>query len=212
MRWLTQDHRGVRIKICGVQHTADIDAAIAAGADAVGLVLYPKSPRAIDLATAKELAEHCGDAIVPITLLVNPTQIELADIPTRWVQLHGEEDASVIALAATMYSVLKAVPARQISEVTALDKHPGVSRLLLDAPRGGSGETFDYDALSEVRDTLQSPLIVAGGLDASNIADAIATLRPWGVDVSSGVERTRGVKDPALIDAFCQAVRDCSPA
>jgi phosphoribosylanthranilate isomerase len=59
---------------------------------------------------------------------------------------------------------------------------------------------------------LQSPLIVAGGLDASNIADAIATLRPWGVDVSSGVERTRGVKDPALIDAFCQAVRDCSPA
>ena len=207
MSWEQADGDRVRIKICGVQCEADIDAAVAAGADAVGLVRWPNSPRSIDRDTAARLAAHCDDAIVPVTLLVNPSPKDLLDLPTHWVQLHGQEDLGTIAAAANLYSVIKAVPARDRDALAAADTLEDVHRLLIDAPRGGSGEPFDHASMARFRHTLQTPLIIAGGLDPSNVAEAVAMLGPWGVDVSSGVEATRGVKDAGLIKAFCNTVR-----
>ena len=212
MSWAATNGADIRIKICGIRREVDIDAAVAAGAHAVGLVRCVDSPRHVDRDTALRLARHCGDAIVPVTLLVNPTPQDWLDLPTTWVQLHGQESAQCVSAAAEQYSVIKAVPADDIQLVQAFDADQGVERLLIDAPQGGSGELFDHDSMASLRHAIRTPLIIAGGLHSTNVAKAVATLRPWGVDVSSGVEATRGVKDASMIEAFCKAVRKHSDA
>ncbi|MCH2138229.1 MAG: phosphoribosylanthranilate isomerase [Phycisphaerales bacterium] len=204
--WTTSHGDMVRIKICGVRTQADIDAAIDAGAHAVGLVLVPSSPRAIDVATARTLIDWCSDAITPICLHVDPTIEQLQQPPCRWVQLHGDEPDDVIHAAAASASVVKAVPAEHTDRLLALDADDTVSRLLVDAPSGGSGEAFDHEAFAATRATLRTPLVLAGGLDADTVALVIDTIKPWGVDVSSGVESTRGTKDHGKIRAFCDAI------
>ena len=196
-----------RIKICGVKTRAHVAAAIEAGADAVGLVLAAGSPRQIDLDTAHELADACADAITPVCLLVNPTPEALANLPTQWVQLHGQEDVSVIAKAAASYQVIKAVPAADEDAVWRADADPNVHRLLVDAPVGGSGAVFDHQRFEALARSLRTPFLIAGGLDPTNVARAVQQLAPWGVDVSSGVEATRGEKCPERIAAFCAALR-----
>ena len=207
MSWTTTNGEDIRIKICGVRHEVDIDAAVAAGADAIGLIRCQGSPRHVDRDRASRLAKHCGDAIVPVTLLVNPTPEDWLDLPTIWVQLHGQETPQCVTAASAQYSVIKAVPAHDSQLVQAFDDHEGVQRLLIDAPQGGSGELFDHDSLALLRHAIRTPLIIAGGLNSTNVAKAVATLQPWGVDVSSGVESTRGTKDATLIKAFCKAAR-----
>lgn len=196
----------VRIKVCGVRTESDIDAAVEAGAHAVGLVLAEGSPRQIDRATAARLAAHCGTSITPVCLLMNPPAEALRDLPTRWLQLHGDESDACIAAAAQDHLIIKAVPAMDAATLQRIDANSDIARLLVDAPVGGSGEVFDYDAFAELRSALSTPLVVAGGLTPATVPDAITRLHPWGVDVSSGVERDRGVKDHALIAAFCAAV------
>ena len=197
----------VRIKVCGVRTEGDIDAAVEAGGQAVGLVLAEGSPRQINLVTAARLAAHCGTAITPVCLLANPTADTLRDLPTRWLQLHGDESDACIAAAAKDHLIIKAVPAMDAATLQRIDANGDVARLLVDAPSGGSGDVFDHDAFVAVRASLSTPLIVAGGLTPVTVSDAIARLQPWGVDVSSGVERERGKKDADLIAAFCGAVR-----
>jgi len=197
----------VCIKVCGVRTEGDIDAAMEAGAHAVGLVLAEGSPRQIDLATATRLAAHCGTAITPVCLLVNPPADALRDLPTRWLQLHGDESDACIAAVAQDHLIIKAVPAMDAATLQRIDANGDIARLLVDAPSGGSGDVFDHTPFAAVRASLSTPLLVAGGLTPETVSTAIAQLHPWGVDVSSGVERERGTKDAGLIAAFCAAVR-----
>ncbi len=193
-----------RIKICGVTKPEHIEAAIAGGANAVGLVRVPKSPRFVDHATADQLAAVAADRIAVVTLLADPAMD--ADHWGTWTQLHGDEQPDTVHLFQQRRPTIKAIPWSTPEAILTWDAF-GVERLLVDGPRGGSGMSFDHDALARVRAQLHTPLVIAGGLDADCVTQVIEHIAPWGVDVSSGVESTRGVKDPARILEFCHAVR-----
>ena len=201
----------VRIKICGISEETTLQAAIGAGADYIGFVHFKKSPRHVEPEVAIELASMIPEGIEPVGLFVDATLDEMLAWPHEWIQLHGDEDEEIAEL-------LKAEGRRVIRgfhfdprEVARWDRCEAIDRLLLDgSSRGGTGETFDHHALEGMHDTIQTPVLVAGGLDPENVASALGNCRPWGVDVSSGVESSRGVKDPERIKAFCTAVRDAS--
>lgn len=200
-----------RIKICGLTREADVDAAVAAGADAVGFVLHPPSPRAVTAERAAALARRLPPFVTPVLLLVNPGPGELAvaleAVPHALLQFHGDETPAQCDAAGRAY--LRA--ARMAAGLDLLDfarRFRGACGLLLDAhvdAYGGSGRTFDW---SLVPPRVPLPLVLSGGLNPANVIDGILRLEPWGVDVSSGVEATKGVKDAALIRAFAGAVRE----
>jgi len=207
--------RRTRIKICGLTREADVDAAVAAGADAVGFVLYPRSPRAIPPARAGELAARLPPFVTPVLLFVNATPAEIAAgvaaVPDALLQFHGDETAADCDAAGRPY--LRA--ARMAPGFDLLDfalRHPRASGLLLDAHvdgYGGGGKVFDW---SVIPPGVPCPVVLSGGLNPANVTDGIARVRPWAVDVSSGVEIGKGIKDAALIRRFCQAVRAADEA
>lgn len=196
-----------RIKICGVRSEAIVRAAARSGADAVGFVRVPTSPRFIDAAGARRLAALLAPTIAAVAVHANADPGEIVDEwPHGWIQLHGEEVAIDERLAGR--TIVKALSIAAGEEaILRWDRHPRVHAVLIDAPHPGAGETFDHSKLALLRAELTKPLILAGGLTPKNVGRAIHVLQPWAVDVSSGVERVRGEKDPALIDAFCAAVR-----
>ncbi len=203
-------HR-TRIKICGLTREADVAAACAAGADAVGFVLYAKSPRAVTPARAAELARRLPPFVTPVLLFVNATPVELAAglaaVPNALLQFHGDESPADCAAAARPY--LRAV--RMAPEVDLLDwaaRFSSARALLLDAfvdGYGGGGKVFDW---SRIPADVPVPVVLSGGLSPANATDGVLRVRPWAVDVSSGVESAKGVKDAALMRRFCQAVRE----
>ncbi|MFO0872664.1 MAG: phosphoribosylanthranilate isomerase [Phycisphaerales bacterium] len=197
----------VRIKICGVRTAEIVQVAAEAGADAVGFVLAPGSPRRIDAETAVDLAATLPPWVAPVAVFADAEVDEMLGAwPHDWIQLHGREADVHPALARR--SVVKAVPITVgDEELLRWDAHPRVRALLVDAPRAGAGETFDLAPLVRVRARLGKPLIVAGGLTPRNVARIIREVHPWAVDVSSGVESSRGTKDASLIREFCDAVR-----
>ena len=200
-----------RIKICGVSRHEDVAAAVDAGADAVGFVFHPGSPRHVTVAEAAVLAEALPPYVTPVGLFVNaePAAIAAAAaaIPALVLQFHGDETPEQCAAAARPY--LRA--ARMAPGFDLLDfarRFEGAQGLLLDAhveAFGGSGKVFDW---SLVPRGVPHRLVLSGGLHAGNVGSGIRELRPWAVDVSSGVESSRGVKDAAAIHAFCDAVRE----
>ena len=200
-----------RIKICGVSRPEDVAAAVDAGADAVGFVFHPGSPRHVTVAEAAVLAEALPPYVTPVGLFVNaePAAIAAAAaaIPALVLQFHGDETPEQCAAAARPY--LRA--ARMAPGFDLLDfarRFEGAQGLLLDAhveAFGGSGKVFDW---SLVPRGVPHRLVLSGGLHAGNVGSGIRELRPWAVDVSSGVESSRGVKDAAAIHAFCDAVRE----
>ena len=200
-----------RVKICGVSRPQDIDAAAASGADAVGFVFHPASPRHVPLARAVELAGRLPPFMTPVGLFVNaqPDAVEAAclAIPQLLLQFHGDE--TVERCASFGRPFMKAV--RVAAQVDLLDfarRFDAARALVLDSPAegwGGSGKVFDW---SLVPRAVPHRLVLSGGLRAANVAAGIQALRPWAVDVSSGVESARGVKDAAAIRAFCDAVRE----
>ncbi len=200
-----------RIKICGLSRPEDVVAAIDAGADAVGFVFHPGSARAVTIEQAVALARQLPPFVTPVGLFVNADRrtIDAAvrAIPALVLQLHGDESPE--ACLATGRPFLKA--ARMDAELDLLDfarRFSGAQGLLLDAVVegwGGGGKVFDW---SLVPHAVPHRLVLSGGLRAANVGAGIAALRPWAVDVSSGVESSRGVKDAALIHAFCDAVRE----
>ena len=200
-----------RIKICGVSRPEDVDAAVGAGADAVGLVFHPGSPRCVTIAQAAALARGLPPYVTPVGLFVNaePAQVAAAAaaIPALVLQFHGDETPAQCAAAGRPY--LRA--ARMAPGFDLLDfarRFDGAQGLLLDAhveAFGGSGKVFDW---SLVPRGVPHRLVLSGGLHAGNVGSGIRELRPWAVDVSSGVESSRGVKDAAAIHAFCDAVRE----
>ena len=201
--------RRTRIKICGLTREADVDAAVDAGADAIGLVMYPKSPRFVDVARAAELARRLPPFVVPVALFVNASPAEIAAatqaIPHLTLQFHGDETPEDCRAAARPY--LRA--ARMAPSLDLLDfaaRYADAQALLLDAHvegYGGGGKVFDW---SLIPPDVRSPVVLSGGLHAGNVTDGILQVRPWAVDVSSGVESAKGIKDAEAIRRFCEAV------
>ena len=200
-----------RIKICGVSRPEDIAAAVDAGADAVGFVFHPGSPRFLSTERARVLAATLPPYVTPVGLFVNaePATVAavVAAIPALVLQFHGDETPEECAAAGRPY--LRA--ARMAPGFDLLDfarRFSEAQGLLLDAhvqAYGGSGKVFDW---SLVPRAVPHRLVLSGGLHAGNVGSGIRELRPWAVDVSSGVESARGVKDAAAIHAFCDAVRE----
>ena len=200
-----------RIKICGVSREADIAAAVEAGADAVGLVFHPGSPRFVTAERAAQLTRTLPPYVTPVGLFVNAAQAEveriLALVPALVLQFHGDESPEACNAFGRPY--LRA--ARMAPGFDLLDfsrRYSEAQGLLLDAHVegfGGAGKAFDW---SLVPAGVRHPLVLSGGLHAENVVAGIQQLRPWAVDVSSGVESSRGVKDAAAIRRFCDAVRE----
>jgi phosphoribosylanthranilate isomerase len=203
-------HR-TRIKICGLTREADVDAAVAAGADAIGFVLYPKSPRALSAARAGELARRLPPFVQPVLLFVNASAGEidagLATVPGALLQFHGDETPAGCAAPGRAY--LRAVGmAPGIDLLDFARRFSGASALLLDAPvegYGGGGKVFDWSVIPA---GVPCPVVLSGGLNPASVIDGMRCVRPWAVDVSSGVEVAKGIKDAALMRRFCAAVRD----
>ena len=194
------------VKICGVTEPEHLHAAAEAGASFVGLVFAPQSPRCIDRARAERLLAAMPAALEPVALLVDAD----ADHPVlQWwrgrVQLHGGEDEAACArIAACGVELLRGF-AFSPEAVHRWDACAAIGTLVVDGPRGGGGVGFDHGALAAMVPGLRARVMLAGGLTPETVAQAAATVRPWAVDVSSGVERVRGVKDPELIRRFCAA-------
>ena len=210
MKGLDLPFRGTRpfVKICGVRTAGDIAVCDACGVDAVGLVFASGSPRELDPADAIDLVATMPPGLEPIGLFVEP-EIELVEVwPGTWIQLHGEESPErVTSIAAeTGHRIIKAIPFEP-EACRVWDEHPDVEILLVDGPRGGSGQGFDHAELASILPGLSTPVVVAGGLGPETVAEAVDAIRPFGVDVSSGVESTRGVKDHDRIRAFVAAAR-----
>jgi phosphoribosylanthranilate isomerase len=199
-----------RIKVCGFTRKEDLQAAIEAGADAIGLVFYPPSPRFVDLSTAADLVRMVPPFVTIVGLFVNadPATIRetLAAVPIHLLQFHGDEDEDFCLQFDRPY--IKAARVKPgVDLVQYAGCFPSAQAILLDAfveGYGGGGKAFDWKLIPP---DFGKPLILSGGLDAANVADAIARVRPAAVDVSSGVEATKGVKDADKIREFVAAVR-----
>jgi len=199
-----------RIKICGLTREVDVEAAIAAGADAVGFVCHPKSPRYVAPLRLRSLARHLPPFATPVLLFVNAAadlvEDALAAVPDAMLQFHGDEHEPACVRYGRPY--MRAV--RMEPGVDLLDcerEFHSAAALMADAPSdafGGSGTTFDWTRVPLRR---AKPLVLAGGLRAENVADAIGRLRPYAVDVSSGVEDAPGFKSAVRINEFIAAVR-----
>jgi len=210
-------HR-TRIKICGLTREADVDAAAAAGADAVGFVLWAGSARHVSVQRAATLAARLPPFVTPVLLLVNASAADIQQglkaVPNALLQFHGDETPT--ECEAPMRPYLRA--ARMAEGFDLLDfarVFASAQALLLDAHvagYGGAGKVFDWSLLQGVAPRVPLPLVLSGGLNPVNVTEGIARVRPWAVDVSSGVEVSKGVKDAALIRRFCQAVQQADAA
>ena len=211
-----------RIKICGLTREADVDEAVDAGADALGFVLYAKSPRHVTLQRAVELAGRLPPFVTPVLLLVNasPQEVRAATdaLPQALLQFHGDETPAQCDAAGRPY--LRA--ARIATDGAVAHAHDGKARialldfaqlfsnaqaLLLDAhveTFGGGGKVFDW---SQLPPSVPLPVVLSGGLNPANVTDGVLHVRPWAVDVSSGVEISKGVKSGPLMRRFCKAVQ-----
>ena len=200
-----------RIKICGLTREGDVDAAVEAGADAIGFVLYDKSSRHVTLQRATELARRLPAFVMPVGLFVNASDAALdaavQAIPQLLLQFHGDESPQACSRAARPY--LRA--ARMAAGFDLLDfasRFSDAQALLLDAHvdgYGGGGKVFDWSVIPH---NVPLPVVLSGGLHAGNVIPGIQLVRPWAVDVSSGVESAKGIKDAESIRRFCDAVRE----
>ena len=203
----------IRVKICGLTREDDVVTAIEAGADAVGFVCYPGSSRYVTPSRLMALTSLVPESVSIVLVFVNPTSEEvrehLALFPRVILQFHGSESRPFCDQFHVPY--IKAVQVRTSEDLLcAQNEYPMANALVADTPgeaHGGTGETFNWDAVAAVRDQIHKPLIVAGGLREQNVREAITRMRPWAVDVASGVETARGIKDHDKILSFMQAVR-----
>lgn len=200
------------VKICGITRIEDGLAAAHAGAHAIGLVFHPASPRFVDMARAREVIERLPPFVTAVGLFVDPEPQAVLDVlrevPLHLLQFHGDEPAALCASFGLPYlKACRMAPGTDLLQYAAL--HVRAKGLLLDAfidgAHGGTGRSFDWNLIP--RD-LPLPVVLAGGLTPANVGEAVRAVRPWAVDVSSGVEREKGVKDAAKIAAFIRGVRD----
>lgn len=202
-------HR-TRIKICGLTREEDVRAAVAAGADAIGFVFYPPSPRYVSFERAAELARLVPPFVSTVGLFVNPApdfvREALAKVPLQVLQFHGDEqETNCVGFGLPYIKAARMRPGLDLLKYAAC--FPGAQGLLVDAfveGYGGGGETFDW---SLIPSKLPLPLILSGGLNAGNVAEAVRCVQPWAVDVSSGVEAAKGIKDAVRIIEFVAGVQ-----
>lgn len=201
-----------RVKICGITRIEDGLAAAQLGADAIGLVFYEATPRYVTVDQARAIAQALPPFVTRVGLFVDVdadrVRATISAVGLDILQFHGEESAETYRAFGRPY--LKAVRMRDDVDLYAQQRaYPDAMGLLLDAyvkhAPGGSGKTFDWRIVP--RD-LEKPIILAGGLTADNVKDAIKVVQPFAVDVSSGVEKAKGVKDPEKISAFINRVRE----
>lgn len=216
----------VEVKICGLKTEAALDAALASGADYVGLVFCAQSPRNIDIETARRLAERARGQAKIVALLVDPDDVQLdvviAAVAPDVLQLHGSETPERVVEIAKRYGrpVLKAIAVADADDALAALAYAGkADRILFDAKApaagagalpGGNGIPFDWHVLNDMRGKLD--YMLSGGLTPGNVAEAIRLTGATAVDVSSGVERRRGEKDIELIHSFLQAAKTAREA
>ena len=207
------------VKICGIAHPDALDAALEAGADLIGLVRFPRSPRHLELERARALSEQARGRALRVLLVVNPTDRDVdedvAALDPDLIQLHGEETPERVEAirVRTGRPVMKAIGVADAADLDRISDYLGVAdRILLDAkpPRGavlpgGNGIAFDWSLLAGLDPGIE--FMLSGGLTPLNVGDAIATAQLRAVDVSSGVETRPGEKDPAKIAAFVAAAR-----
>src|SRR5438552_3695503 len=212
------------VKICGLKTPETLDAALDAGADMVGFVFFPPSPRNLGREAAKILGERVKGRAKKVALSVDATDAELAAVidalKPDMLQLHGREAPERVASVRSRFGlpVMKALPVETRADLSQVHIYAKVvDWLLFDgrAPReatrpGGLGKTFDWQILEKLN--LDVPFMLSGGLDAANLAEALRITRAAAVDVSSGVERRPGEKDPDKIRAFVRAARDAERA
>jgi len=200
-----------RIKICGLRDAATAVAAARCGADAIGLVFYADSPRHVTANKAHEIVASLPPFVSSVGLFVDAdthfVEGVLRTVPLDLLQFHGDETPEYCRGFGRPY--IKAVRVRPgLDLVEYADRYGDARAILCDAysaaAPGGTGERFDWDLLPS---SLPLPLILSGGLDAENVINAVHRVQPWAVDVSSGVERERGIKDVGRISAFVDAVR-----
>ena len=204
-----------RVKICGITREADAIAAAQAGADAIGLVFYPASPRYLSAERALEIRDALPPFVQTVALFVNPDAAQVAQVLGRvqpsLLQFHGEETPQFCAQFGMPYVKacrVKSGVRAQVDLLEYLRPFSGAAAWLLDShveAYGGVGESFDWSLVPARRDR---PVILSGGLARDNVAEAIRRVRPWGVDVSTGVESAKGIKDAAKIAAFIAEVRN----
>lgn len=203
-----------RVKICGITNLQDAHTAVAAGADALGLVFYPASPRYVSPALAREIARSVPALVTVVGLFVNASAEEvrevISQVPLQLLQFHGDETADFCQQFNLPY--IKAIRVHAGSNLLQYASQFAESRaLLLDAfvegLPGGTGQQFDWNLIPRA---FPKPVILAGGLDASNIRQAIHAVKPYAVDVSGGVELRKGIKCKHKITAFMQGVSNAT--
>lgn len=201
----------VRSKICGITRIDDALAAVAAGADAIGFVFYAKSPRAVTAAQARAIIAALPPFVTTVGLFVNASTCELNEtldaVPLDLLQFHGDETPEQCEGYHRPY--IKALRVKAGDDIAAAcAAYASASGILLDTyvegVPGGTGQAFDWSLMPQ---GLSKPIILAGGLSVQNVAQAIAQVQPYAVDVSGGVEKSKGIKDHDKIRAFMQAVR-----
>lgn len=207
---MTVNYR-TRIKICGLTREADVDAAVLAGVDAVGFVLYPGSPRYIAPRRMGELAARLPPFVTPVALFVNATdgdiEAAIAAAPQLVLQFHGDESPAACRHSRRAY-LRAARMAAGFDLVRFAAQFSDAQAILLDAHVdgfGGGGKVFDW---SLIPSGVPRPLVLSGGLHAKNVIPGILQVRPWAVDVSSGVESAKGIKDAEAMRRFCDAVQE----
>lgn len=200
-----------RVKICGITRKEDALTAIDHGADALGFVFYPPSPRHVEVEQAAEIAACLPPFVTTVALFVNADAETIADVVSRvgidLLQFHGNECPDYCAQHNRPW--MKAIRMKEDTDLhQEMNRYAGARALLLDAYRagvpGGTGETFDWQRIPK---DIASQIVLAGGLDQNNVAQAIEQVRPFAVDVSGGVEAQKGIKDENKIEQFMNAVR-----
>jgi phosphoribosylanthranilate isomerase len=209
----------LRVKICGITRPEDAEQAAVLGAWAIGFILWPQSKRVADPAVAAGIARALRRRVEIVGVFVNPTLDEVVHaaegIGLTYVQLHGDEGPAFCTAVAerTGARVIKALGIGSGADIRSAERYHSELHLLDTAAGsayGGTGRTWDWDLVAQRRSNI--PLILSGGLTPDNVAEAIAAVRPWAVDVSSGVEAAPGVKDPASVEAFFAAAHGTAVA
>lgn len=206
----------VRVKICGLTRIEDVDAAVSAGADAIGFVFYPSSPRYVAPDMAARLAARIPPFVTIVGLFVNASvsavQDVLSKVPLHVLQFHGEEsEVYCRQFDRPYFKVARMRPDLDLLEYAA--SFPSAQAILLDAfvkEYGGQGQSFDWSLIPQTG--LDKPIVLSGGLSVDNVAEAIASVKPAAVDVSSGVEVDKGIKSHEKIREFIAEVRKVSPS
>lgn len=211
-----------RIKICGITREQDLRDAVDLGVDALGFVQYPKSPRFLEPLRLRELAAQLPAFVTPVLLYVNATDAEieagLSAVPNATLQFHGDESAAECERWGRPYLKAARIPDSDTEDFKLLEyvqEFSGAMAVLLDAKIeafGGGGHRFNWAAFdwSQPQLNANTRLVLSGGLTPANVTDGIALVKPWAVDVSSGVESAKGIKDAAKMREFVQTVRRCA--